>query len=477
MSQATLPATPQQSTPFYRDVRMIGILAQIAFVIIIILAGAFLLNNVREGLRANGRVFSWNFLNQTAGFEIAEGPTFLTSDTYRRAFVVGAINTLRVAGIGIVLATLLGVAIGIARLSTNWLLRTLATVYVEIIRNTPLLVQLFFWYFAVILSLPDIRNAINIPGLGMISNRGLQLSWPFITVTGSGWRIWLLGALIAAVLVGIWQRRRLRAQGKLVGGFGVASLTFLLVAVIGYGVTYSTADLPANMTYELRRGDRGTLYVDADANGAYDNNVDRPLAFVLVNLVAEDGSMLATTRTDNEGAFIFTDLGEQQGESITWEKPTPVIISRPQMQGFNARGGLPIKPEYAGLLLGLVIYTAAFISEIVRAGINSVPKGQWEASRALGLNAGATLRMVVLPQALRVAIPPMTSQFLNLTKNSSLAVAVGYPDLFGVSQTILNQSGAELQIFVMLMGTYLSFSLITSAFTNWYNRRMSLKER
>jgi len=376
-----------------------------------------------------------------------------------------------------VLATLLGVAIGIARLSTNWLLRTLATVYVEIIRNTPLLVQLFFWYFAVILSLPDIRNHIDIPGLGMLSNRGIQLSWPFITVTGSGWRIWLLGALIVALAVGFWQRRRLRAQGKLVGGFGVASLTFLLVAAIGYGVTYITADLPANITYDLRRGDRGTLYVDVDTDGIYNNNVDRPLAYVPVNLLAEDGSTLATTRTDNEGAFIFTELGEQQGASVTWEKPAPVIISRPQMQGFNARGGLPIKPEYAGLLLGLVIYTAAFISEIVRAGINSVPKGQWEASRALGLNAGATLRMVVLPQALRVAIPPLTSQFLNLTKNSSLAVAVGYPDLFGVSQTILNQSGAELQIFVMLMGTYLSFSLITSAFTNWYNRRISLKER
>ncbi|MDQ3250531.1 MAG: ABC transporter permease subunit, partial [Chloroflexota bacterium] len=188
-------------------------------------------------------------------------------------------------------------------------------------------------------------------------------------------------------------------------------------------------------------------------------------------------SVLGETRTDAEGFFLFPDVGEQKGESVAWSKPAPVILSRPQIQGFNVQGGLPIKPEYAGLLLGLVVYTAAFIAEIVRAGINSVSKGQWEASRALGLNPGDTLRLIVLPQALRVAIPPMTSQFLNLTKNSSLAVAVGYPDLFGVSQTILNQSGAELQIFVMLMGTYLSFSLVTSALANWYNRTMSLKER
>jgi len=376
-----------------------------------------------------------------------------------------------------VLATLLGLVVGISRLSANWLLRTLATFYVEIIRNTPLLVQLFFWYFAVILALPDIKDHIAVPGVGMLSNRGIQLTWPFVTATGSALNRWLLAALVAALLVGWLRGRWLRNQGKLGGSTGFALLTFVLIAVVGYGVVYATGTLPANIAYELRRGDRGTLYADANANDNYDNGVDSTMRYTPVTLLAADGSVLGETRTDAEGFFLFPDVGEQKGESVAWSKPAPVILSRPQIQGFNVQGGLPIKPEYAGLLLGLVVYTAAFIAEIVRAGINSVSKGQWEASRALGLNPGDTLRLIVLPQALRVAIPPMTSQFLNLTKNSSLAVAVGYPDLFGVSQTILNQSGAELQIFVMLMGTYLSFSLVTSALANWYNRTMSLKER
>lgn len=472
MQQPTTALAPQ-AIPFYRNERVLAIVAQIIFVLVLLALGAFLYNNVTQGLRTAGRTFSWNFLGQTAGFEIAEGPTFLSSDSYRRAFAVGAINTLRVALVGIVLAMSLGLFIGIARLSNNWLLRQLAAVYVEIIRNTPLLVQLFFWYFGVILLLPDIKNHLVLPGLAIISNRGIELTWPFITSTGADLGWWLGGGLLVALGVGWLQRQ---AQGKL-GGGGAGLLALLVVLLLGYGVTTATGKLPEKISYELRRGDRGQLYVDVNGNAAFDNEVDTPLRYVPVTLLTEDGRELGVTRTDGEGAFLFFGLGEEQGQRITWAAPPPVVLDRPQMQGFNVRGGLSITPEYTGLLLGLVVYTAAFIAEIVRAGINSVSKGQWEAGRALGLTTGAILRMIVLPQALRVAIPPMTSQFLNLTKNSSLALAVGYPDLFSVSQTILNQSGAELQVFLMLMATYLCFSLVTSAFTNWYNRRMSLKER
>jgi general L-amino acid transport system permease protein len=477
MSHPSLTAQPKATIPFYRDTRMIALISQVIFVLLLVLVIAFFYNNVREGLRANGRTFSWNFLRQTAGFAIAEGPTFLPSDTYARAFFTGAVNTLRVAVVGIVLATILGLLIGIARLSTNWLLRTLAGVYIEIIRNTPALVQLFFWYFAVILTLPDIRDAATVGDLAIISNRGVELTWPLITEAGWGLSWWLWGALVAAILAGYGQQQWRLRQGKLGGGFGTGLLTFLLVALIGFGVTWVTAQLPEQITYELRRGDRGTLYVDVNGNGQFDNGIDRPMRHVPVTLLTEDGTELATTRTDNNGGFVFFELGEERGTSLTWREPAPVVISQPELQGFNIRGGLSISPEYAGILLGLVLYTAAFIAEIVRAGINAVNNGQWEASRALGLSTGETLRMIVLPQALRVAIPPLTSQYLNLTKNSSLALAVGYPDLFSISQTILNQSGAELQVFLMLMATYLSFSLITSAFTNWYNRRVALVER
>jgi general L-amino acid transport system permease protein len=338
-------------------------------------------------------------------------------------------------------------------------------------------VQLFFWYFAVVLALPDIKAHLTIPGLAFLSNRGAQLTWLFITQTGDALWYWLLGGVLISALTAWLDRRRLRAQGKLGGGFLAALTAFVIVAIIGYGVTSVTATLPDAIRFDLNRGDRGTLYVDGNNNGKYDKNIDTPMRHVPIRLLAEDGSELGQTFTNDEGAFLFFDLGEKKGASVTWQTPPPVVISQPRMQGFNLVGGLSIKPEYFGLLLGLVIYTAAFIAEIVRAGINSVPKGQWEAARALGLRQTEILRMIVLPQALRVAIPPMTSQFLNLTKNSSLAVAVGYPDMFGVSQTIVNQSGAELQVILMLMATYLFFSLTTSTFTNWYNRRVTLKER
>ena len=476
----TTTSLPTARPPFYRDSKVIGIVLQVIFIAFVIFVGWFLYNNMTSNLaainRSSGGTLNWNFLGQTAGFSIAEGPAFRPEESYWRAYLVGIVNTLRVSIVGIILATILGTLTGIARVSNNWLLSRIALVYVEVIRSTPLLVQLLFWYFGVIAALPDIREAIPIGGFGVVSKRGLYVLWPYLTATGTPWLWWLLGGVLLGVGVAWLRRKQLARQGLPATGFLAGSVTFAAIALIGFWVSASSAQLPATTTYELRRGDRGTLFADANANNKYEPGVDAPLPFVPLTLLNPAGQPIATGQTDGDGAFRFTDLTEP-GESLTWETPPPVYLSAPVREDFNYRGGLVLTPEFTALLLGLVLYTGAFIAEIVRAGINAVPKGQWEASRAVGLKTGATLRMIVLPQALRVIIPPLTSQYLNLVKNSSLAIAIGYPDLFYVGRIIVNQSGAEVQMMLVVMATYLSFSLITSLFMNWYNQRMMIVER
>ncbi|WP_324668839.1 amino acid ABC transporter permease [Geochorda subterranea] len=294
--------------------------------------------NMQRGLRALGLELGFDFLRVEAGFDIAEGPAYSPGDTYARAFWVGVVNTLRVTAVGLVGATVVGVVVGVTRLSSNWLVRSLAAVYVEVVRNVPLLLQLLFWYGAVFLQLPPVRQSITWLGVIHVTQRGIYLP----------------------------------------------------------------------------------------------------------RLVWQDGRPL-------------------------WEVPV--------LQGFNFRGGVHLSPEFAALVLGLVIYTGAFIAEVVRGAVQSVPRGQWEAAEALGLGHLQTLRLVVVPQALRIIVPPLTNQYLNLAKNSSLAVAIGFPDLFSVGHTILNQTGQSIPVFVMIMATYLSMSLVTSALMNLYNRRVRLVER
>jgi general L-amino acid transport system permease protein len=308
---------------------------------------------------------------------------------------VGVINTLRVVGLGIVLATLLGLVAGVARLSSNWLVAKIAAAYVEIIRNTPVLLQLFFWFFAVILKLPNVRNSLSLPGSIYLNVRGIYIPWAIPTETFGTWRAVLIAGLMVAGLAWLgaagWEQRTGR------GGFAplYALAAFALIAVVGWFV------LPA----------------------------------------------------------------------------PPLTPDVPVLRGLNYRGGARISPEYAALLFGLVFYTGAFIAEIVRAGIQSVSKGQVEAARALGLRPLQVLRLVVFPQALRVIIPPLTSQYLNLAKNSSLAVAIGFPDLFSIGGTIFNQTGHALEIISLIMISYLTMSLTTSLLLNIYNRRVRLVER
>ena len=477
MASSSSPAPRRSEGSIFQDTRVIHLLVQAAVVALLVMAVAFFARNIVTNLRSSNIPLGWNFLTQSAGFRIAEGPPFDPQESYGRAFVVGVINTLRVVVAGIVLATILGLVVGIARLSTNWMVRNLAGTYINIIRNTPLLVQLFFWYTAVILQLPDIKAHLGLGNAVILSNRGMVMGWLHVSETGGALTWWLGAAIVAGWLARRLRRRALERAGRLESGWLAGVLVFAAVLVFGYVLTDLTASLPANVTYEIKRGDRGTLFADVNSDGAYDANLgDKPIRYAPVTLYGADGAVLGEELTEKDGGFRYYDLPEE-GTSLTWISPAPLVYSAPEFQGFNVRGGRTFSPEYTALLLGLVLYTGAFIAEIVRAGINAVPKGQWEASKAVGLSNGATLRLIVLPQALRVIIPPLTSQYLNLTKNSSLAIAIAYPDLFNVSLTIMNQSGATVQMFLLIMATYLSFSLFTSLLMNIYKKRMALVER
>lgn len=389
------PPQQEEKIPFWRDERNLQLLAQIGVLLFVILILGILFGNMQRQLKILGLPISFKFLKINASFDIGESLIpYTRADTYLRAYFVGVLNTIQVAVLGIIFTTILGIIVGVARLSTNWLVNKLAMVYIEILRNIPLLVLLIFWYTGFFLQLPDVREAIGLWG-AYLSRRGIAFPWPLPTETYGAYRLVLLVGFLLALAVGYL----LYQQGKKTGRmplYGVwALLVFLAVGGIGILVLH------------------------------------------------------------------------------------PFVMDYPYLpdKGFNILGGKTFSPEFMALLSGLVIYTSAFVAEVVRAGIQSVSKGQTEAARALGLNSFQTLRLVVFPQALRVIVPPMTSQYLNLTKNSSLAVAIGYPDIVHVYGTIINQSGRAVEMTVIMMGTYLTFSLSTSAFMNWYNKKIKLVER
>jgi len=353
-------------------------------------------DNAIENLRKAKIASGLGFWNNTAGFDIGQRLiAYTATSTYGRAFWVGLLNTLLVASIGIVLATILGFLIGIGRLSKNWIVNKLSTIYVEVIRNTPLLLQLLFWYNAVLKALPEVRDSIALPGGAYLNNRGIFTPEPVFGAAFSNVLWAFLAGLAGTIAFRVWARRRQESTGQQAPVFLVS-----LALIIG---------LPL-LVYFL------------------------------------SGS--------------------------------PLTFNEVQKGRFNISGGVQIFPEFGALLLGLVIYTAAFIAEAVRAGIQAVNRGQTEASYALGLRPGPTLRLVIIPQAMRVIIPPLTSQYLNLTKNSSLAVAIGYPDLVQVfTGTVLNQTGQAVEVVAITMLVYLTISLTTSLIMNWYNARKALVER
>ena len=396
MSIQTQHALAPPRVAIYNRPRIRAVCYQLLLLAAVLWLGFEFALNAKANLDAQKIASGFGFLDNTAGFGINQSLiAYNESDTYARVFFVGLLNTLLVAAIGIVLATILGFFVGIARLSRNWLVARLAGGYVELIRNLPLLFQILFWYLAVLGTLPPPRQSISLFGEIFLNNRGIIVPAP-VAGEGAGAVIAVLVlSVIATIALRLWAKRRQICTGR---------------------------QFPLLWT--------GLALVVAP-----------PLVALVV-------------------------MG------------FPIGFERPELRGFNFVGGVRLLPEFVALLLALTTYTAAFIAEVVRAGVLAVPRGQTEAAFALGLRRGLTLRLIVVPQALRVIVPPLTNQYLNLTKNSSLAVAVGYPDLFAVfAGTTLHQTGQAIEIIAITMAVYLAISLFTSALMNWYNAHIRVAER
>jgi general L-amino acid transport system permease protein len=368
-----------------------GFALQILFVALLAWIAYEIVANARANLEAQRITSGFGFMANTAGFDVSQSLIpYSGSDTYTRVFLVGLLNTLLVAAIGIFFATILGFLVGLGRLSPNWLLSRVAGAYVELVRNLPLLFQILFWYLAVLATLPNPRQSISLFGIAFLSNRGFVIPRPVGHEGLTAFVIAIALAVAAALLLRSHARRLLFESGRV-----LKIWPFVLALLIGL-----------------------------------------PLLMVLV-------------------------FGK------------PVTFELPELKGFNFAGGSRVIPEFVALTVALSTYTAAFIAEIVRAGVLSVHKGQMEAGSSLGLSRGSTLRLIVVPQAMRVILPPLTNQYLNLTKNSSLAVAIGYPDLFSVfAGTTLSQTGQAIEIIAITMGVYLLISLVTSAIMSFYGWRL-----
>jgi len=386
----------QQAIPFWRDERVINAFTQIVSAVLVIGFLVWVVINFIEAASARGLALNFNFLNNPAGFPISDSAIeYESTMSFSRAFLVGLLNTLRVSLLGIVVATILGTLVALARLSRNWLLSRIALVYIEFHRNIPLLVLLFIWYFTVFAQLPSVEEAMVFPGPMYLSQRGIYMTWPRLTETGGIFMVSVILGIVFAIIAFTILRRRRAVTGKETYYTPISLAILVVLPLIGW----------------------------------------------------------------------FASGG------------TPLYLDIPEKVGFNFHGGTRLTPEFAGLFVGLVMYTAGFIAEVVRAGIQAVNRGQVEAANAVGLSYTQVLSLVIFPQALRVMIPPMISQYLNLTKNSSLALLIGYQDVFSIGKIAINQAGRAVPVFAMVMATYLTMSLITSLILNIYNRRIQFIER
>ncbi|MEK4651333.1 MULTISPECIES: amino acid ABC transporter permease [Niallia] len=383
------------STPLWRNRKVVPIISQIIFVLIVGIVIAFMVRNVISGLEQIGLVLGLDYLNLKASFPIAESIiSYTPDDPYTRALLVGLLNTLKVSVFGIILATIIGVIVGVARLSNNWLVRKVATVYVEVFRNTPLLVQIFIWNFAVFLPMPKIQDAISV-GPFYFSNRGASIPWFTLQDNTLIWLVILIFLIAGSIILFKKLTKVSIESGK---------STYPFISSVGLIVI-------------------GTI-------------------------------------------IIYIILGNG-----------PLGFSVPVFNGNSFEGGTSLSIGFMSVLVALTIYTSTYISEIVRAGIMGVPKGQTEAAKALGFKSHTALRLIIFPQAIRIIIPPLTSQYLNLIKNSSLAMAVAYQDIVGIGNTIINQTGHTLETLLIVISVYLLFSLTTSLLMNIFNKKFQLVER
>jgi len=384
------------SIPFYRDERIIQIFAQVISAVLIIGLLILAVINFIQAADARNMTLTFGFLKEKAGFPISNPPIdYVPGMTFGRAFTAGLVNTLLISGVGIIAATIVGTLVALARLSSNWLLSRIALVFIEFHRNIPLLVLLFIWYFVVFGFVPPVSDTLQWPGPTYVNKRGVYLSWPRLTETGTPFVVLFLIGIFAAIIIFTVLRQRRKISGK------------------------DTYYLPIS------------------------------ISILIISFIA--GWILSGG--------------------------TPFQIDSPFRDGFNFQGGLRLTPEFAGMFLSLSLYTAAFIAEVVRGGIQAVNRGQIEAARAVGLSQIQVLSLVIMPQALRIIIPPMISQYLNLTKNSSLALAIGFQEVFAVGKITINQAGRAVPVFALIMITYLSLSLLTSFILNIYNRRIQFVMR
>lgn len=390
-----MDTTAPEKIPFFRDPTKLAVLYQILTILGVAFLSYYLISNTLANLERQSISTGFGFLGNESAFEIGESVIeYSAADSYGRALAVGFLNTLIVSFIGIVLTVFLGTFIGIARLSSNWLVSKLSAAYIELFQDIPVLLQLFFWYAFFYEILPSPRQALNPIGGVFLCNRGLIFGIPEWHQAFLNGGIAFIIGLVLVFFIKKWAAKRQAATGKIFPTVKVSAAILLGFPLLAWFLS---------------------------------------------------------------GA--------------------PTAMNIPALKGFNFKGGITISPEFTALLLGLVLYTAAFVAEVVRAGIQSVSKGQREAAMSIGLKPGHVLNLVILPQALRVIVPPLTSQLLNLTKNSSLAVAIGYPDFVSVAGTTINQTGQAIEGVALIMIVYLVFSLSTSAYMNWYNKKIALVER
>lgn len=516
------------------DVRFLGVIGQIAFIALLVygaisigtnfIANADKLGEAQFRCSEGGSSFrcAYDFMSENAGFDISD--TLLeyeTTDSFWWAFLNGIVNTFRVGLLALVATTIIGTVVGVARLSDNWLVSNISLAYIEIIRNTPILIQLLLIYFSVILALPDISEAMQPFGLPIfLSNRGLSMPWPRLMGAGPLLVAFLIAGIILAIIAWRFLGRRQLETGQNTHRFAWSLGSFVILAILGWFIAQSTAnyeglmvtktsginsfdDIPALVmdragisdasefaTMSEEELDAATFQICTMRNSSSEPNLTNKLsALGLPYSVRRSSSPARAAATLESGrceviAAPRTELAEAtealevpDSSQVLDIAEAPITISTPRFEGFNVNGGWQMTGEFFALFLGLSIFYGGGLAEVVRAGILSVSKGQTEAARALGLQEGQRLSLIVLPQALKVIIPPLISTYLSLMKDTSLGVAVAFPEMYLISQVLMNQSGRALQIMVIIMLVYLAISIFFSALLNWYNQRIVLVER